>query len=520
MLEIIFNGRSFGEQDFFYQENPIEISLTLELANIEIGIFEDHFDPQNENLINVIIKQETPDDLLRYFHKESGEEIPYGNFRCINFIKYDSLRTPKEELTFYRGRGVGKFLKYLVEKFFEGKGEEVEGEKEEVLNIKNYINKESVDQILDYINRKLNKLKGFKEFGIVVSIEEEIKNLIYELLTIKDSKGLDIQKIGYGVQFHLLITLTLLEKIMGLIENKHRQKCKFSQNENSGKKKYISVVLGLDEPEIHLHPYMQRTLIKYIKNILTNENEEFSSLLKELFDVDAIIGQAIVVTHSPHILLNDYKQMIRFFPSKKSSMQVRSGVDINLDAQKEKHLLMNLPYVKEAFFSKCVIIVEGETEFGALPIWGEKVIGDLDEHGISVIKAGGKGSIKPLVELLNSFNIKTVSIRDRDEGTNLDGYDFVTDGKDFEEDLVNELFSKSQKEILFDILAELGKFDPHSKPNILEKDLIEKQKTIKTLRDNKSVITGRIIGKIVNKDLIPKKFKKALERAKEYATES
>ena len=162
-------------------------------------------------------------------------------------------------------------------------------------------------------------------------------------------------------------------------------------------------------------------------------------------------------------------------------------------------------------------MVEGETELGALPIWGDKILGSIDEYGISIIKAGGKESIKPLVDLLNSFGIKTISIRDRDDGTDINGYDFITNGRDFEEDLVNELFDNNREDILFDILAELGKYEPTSKEYVLKKKLIKKEKTIETLRNNKSVITGRIIGKLIDEELIPAKFKEAINKAREYA---
>ena len=77
-------------------------------------------------------------------------------------------------------------------------------------------------------------------------------------------------------------------------------------------KKSISLIIGLDEPEIHLHPYMQRSLIKYLNNVITNNNADFKTLIKELCDIDEFIGQVIVVTHSPNILLAYGWRMICF----------------------------------------------------------------------------------------------------------------------------------------------------------------------------------------------------------------
>ncbi|RKX57607.1 MAG: hypothetical protein DRP29_08175 [Thermodesulfobacteriota bacterium] len=287
---------------------------------------------------------------------------------------------------------------------------------------------------------------------------------------------------------------------------------------------------------------MQRNLIKYINNIISNKDTNFSKLLKELFNIDGILGQAIVVTHSPNILLNDYKQIVRFYLSEENSIEVKSGVTIKLDLQEEKHLLMNLPYIKEAFFSKCVIIVEGETELGALPIWGEKIFGDMDEYGIGIIKAGGKESIKPLAKLLNSFGIRTVTIKDKDDGKDLDGYDFITDGKDFEEEIVEKLLSENKK-LLFELIKELD--DKSLERSIRKKKLKEiadkygitknwddkdykfseianlsNQNLIRTmflawLNINKSIILGQFIGKKVETKYIPEPYCNAIIMAME-----
>ena len=103
------------------------------------------------------------------------------------------------------------------------------------------------------------------------------------------------------------------------------------------------------------------------------------------YGVDIINGQAIIVSHSPNVLPDDYKHIVRFY-REDTAVRVVSGQSVQIDRQMEKHLLMNLPYIKEAFFSRCVIVVEGETEVGALPIWAEKVIGDPDDFGIVSVR--------------------------------------------------------------------------------------------------------------------------------------
>jgi putative ATP-dependent endonuclease of OLD family len=533
MFDVVFNRRRFSEEDFFNNSNLIKIEFSLLLSEAEKGNFEDYFDPIDNNLINIIAKQEAPDEDLKYFHKESEEEIHYSKLRCVNFLKYDSLRTPQEELTFYRRRGVGKFLSYLVNRVV------TEDDKQD-----DFIKKESINPILLYINEIFKKMRLIKDFMISASIEKEITDLVFRILTIKDSQGIEIQKTGHGVQFSLLIMLHILERLMQIIEDKRRQECLFTANGE----KTISLILGMDEPEIHLHPYMQRSLMNFVSSFLQNKEALFSSLVKELFDIDKFDGQTIIVSHSPNILLNNYKYIARFY-KEESKIKVTSGSQLQLTPEIEKHLLKNFSYIKEAFFSRCVIIVEGDTEYGALPMWAEKIIGNLDDLGITVIHGGGANSIPPIANLLNKLKLSNVRIVDRDvyESSRIK-YDsipnlFVTDKRDFEEELVENLFTAGKDKILFELVDEhdtigLKKRIQKSKlkdiaekygititwddndyafNEILEvndKENLKKAMFLSWLDINKSIILGRIIGEKVELDYIPKKYKETIEQAK------
>jgi len=534
MLFTIFNGRRFFEDDFTDIEKAIEIEFSIILSDIEKGVFDDYLDPDISEKTNVTAKQESIDEDIRYFHLESGEEISYFKFRCLNYIKYDSLRTPKEELTFHRKRGVGKFLGYLVERCIS---------QETPHSGEDFINKEVLAPIVEYINSLLKKIRMLKEFDISATAEEELNDLIFRILTIKDNKGFHIQKIGYGVQFSVLIVLSILEKLMLIREDKRKKDCIFSTNEES----YISLILGLDEPEIHLHPYMQRSIVKYIKGIIQNEDDEFVSLVKVLFDIDKIDGQAIIVSHSPTILLNQYRYVVRFY-RENSKIKIISGSDIRLDESTEKHLLKNFSYIKEALFSRCAILVEGDTEYAALPLWSEKLIGDLDQLGISVIQVGGSGSIPPVSRLLDELKIPNVSIVDRDCYENNNTYYeqvddlIITDHRDFEEELVEHLISKEKEGILFEIVME-REFNGLDKEmqnlkiiqiadkyeinvswedknySFLEiKDSSSDKNLFKAMflswLDKKSILLGRTIGEIINKELIPNRYKETIEQAK------
>lgn len=307
----------------------------------------------------------------------------------------------------------------------------------------------------------------------------------------------------------------------------------------------IPIILGMDEPEIHLHPHMQRSLMKDLIRIIENKDNNFSNLLNEIFNIDNLMGQIIVTTHSPNILTNDYKKVIRFYKDNDDKLIVKSGMDIRMGKEIEKHLLAQFAYIKEAFFARCVIIVEGDSEYSSIPIFAEKLEIDFDNLGISIIKASGANSVIPIKEVLESFGIKSIGIIDQDKYKEsyraLDNI-YHTLGKDFEEDIVNTLIDKGEIEVLREIVCE---YDEMGIERILEENALNKRikkydldipdvicsykisdaemndKEIAKLIYltwldlNKTIILGKIIGDFLKKENIPTVYIDAIEKAKE-----
>ncbi len=443
LINIIFSRRAFGIDDFANKTLPIKIDVSLQLANEEIGHFEDLFDLDDYSKINIVCKQNTPDDNLEFYHKETETYIAASLMKCLNFIYYDSLRNPIAEINFDKGRGVGRFLTNIVKSYLNQKE----------LKTENLINGAEIEGLITDLNSKLFKIKAFKDYDVSASIENEIEHLIPKLISLKDGKGDTLSKSGYGVQFLLLVTLSILDKLQTITEQRGERGV--FENEETGEKA-ISIVLGLDEPEIHLHPYMQRSLVKYLNRVINNENVDFALLVKELFGIDKFIGQIIIATHSPSIILNDYKQIVRIF-KKEEKIEIISGSNFELNEQLNKHLFLHFPFIKEAFFARCAIFVEGDSEYGCFPFFGEKLSIDFDDFGMTVIQAGGD-SVSQLLQIAEKFRIPCIGINDSDgdnsptEIPNL----LKTNERDFEAELMF-LIDIGKESVLEEIICE---YDP------------------------------------------------------------
>ena len=458
LLNIIFTRRGFVYDDFNDANLPITVNIRIKLTNDEIGHFEDLFDIDDYTYINIICKQVSPDDNMEFYHLETETYISPTLIKCLNFIYYDSLRNPISEINFDSSKGVGRFLSRMIKDYVSNTD----------INTNNLVDIEFTNDLLTNVNTKLEKIKSFKDHAIKAVLEGDVSLLFPKLISLQDARGGALSKCGYGIQFLLLVTLSILNKLQTISDQ--RGETGVFVNEDTGERS-ISVVFGLDEPEIHLHPYMQRSLIKYLNKVINNEDSDLKLLIKELFGIDKLDGQIIIATHSPSIILNDFKQIIRLY-KEGTSTKIVSGTNLSLGEQLEKHLLLHFPFIKEAFFARCAIFVEGDSEYGSFPLFAKKCDIDLDDCGICVIQAGGD-SVLQLIQLAEKFGIPCIGIRDSDGDntpTSIPNL-WKTTERDFEAELM-KLIDIGREEVLCDILCE---YDSEKQERILNAQALNKR---------------------------------------------
>ncbi len=160
----------------------------------------------------------------------------------------------------------------------------------------------------------------------------------------------------------------------------------------------MPLIIAIEEPEIFLHPHGCR---------------HFYSILKSLSSSGV---QVLYTTHRETFIdIREY-QNIKLVYKKGISTEVKSfnGQITDFDeikAASKFDLEMN-----EVFFAEKVILVEGPADKIAIKMAFENLGKDIDSFNISVIECGSISNIKPMIEILNNFDIYCLAVVDEDPG--------------------------------------------------------------------------------------------------------
>jgi len=208
-------------------------------------------------------------------------------------------------------------------------------------------------------------------------------------------------------------------------------------------------ILAIEEPESHLHPNAQKKLYSQI---------------------NSMSGQKIISTHSPYIAgASDISEVRNFY---KDEVVKCGKIDIDNfeleDIRKIKRQVISSR--GEVFFSKCLVLFEGETEEQALPIFCEKYFGKTSvELGIDFVGVGGFGNYLPFIRFAENLQIPWLIISDNDQKGDIkvsvinqftdasinkeqdDVLIFLNNECDFEKELINDGFQNEIKKALISI---------------------------------------------------------------------
>lgn len=284
--------------------------------------------------------------------------------------------------------------------------------KEQLEGLKKYLNKSETGNDSD----RLQEIKDFEGTisdiisesmpGTKVGIEiitPELVDLFKDVeITLYDTLPTSIDSKGHGLQRALIFAyIRAYAKTISTVAVEEEQQEELVKN----------FILAIEEPELYLHPNGQRKMMSVMKNIAAND-------------------QVIACTHSNFFVdMFEYKNIVivnRKGAAPTNIFQYVEDIFTAETSQERNRLKKVFRYLSlfdisrsEMFFSKKVVLTEGDTEKFIIPFWAAKFSEkdkkyDLSASNICVVECGGKTNIHIFMRVLNKFRIPYFVIHDTD----------------------------------------------------------------------------------------------------------
>lgn len=263
----------------------------------------------------------------------------------------------------------------------------------------------SVQSVINIIWQKAhdNTLLHYKDVKLEVvasKFEDLIKSLLLKLCPAEAAEAKDITELSDGQVSLLYFALSMA---LYDLETKHTQQLLEGMKEQDYEAP-IFTILALEEPENHLSPF-------YLSRIM--------SLLEEKSKNGSIIN--IVTSHSPNVVRRIKKvEQIRFLRQELTENTRKSVVSKillpeNKTDEDYKYINQAVLAHPELYFSKLVVLGEGDSEEIVLPTISQKSGYDFDSSFVSFVQLAGR-HVNHMWRLLKDLNIPYITLLDYDCG--------------------------------------------------------------------------------------------------------
>ncbi|MDD0995867.1 AAA family ATPase [Pseudomonas sp. TNT2022 ID1044] len=356
-----------------------------------------HFKETNEDAVIAVLKGNVSEDRKTIFRYEAIRKnldyslkvgVDEGSLNVVNsrfYLKYLNLKYVKSN------RDLEKFVsfekRHLLKLSQELRSEEqIESDQKQL---------EIIETNLAAINDQVGKLNYVAD--ATKAVNEELLKLSHDLTSYSvhlDSGSIQTQQFIDNLK---LGASTAGSKISLGGDGRNNQilmalwKAK-SQREFDPESEVVFYCV--EEPEAHLHPHQQRKLADY--------------LIKDL------PGQTIITSHSPQITARYSPQSIVHIVTSSKGSYAASGGCSDCIANEWDNLGYRMSILPaEAFFSKCVLLVEGPSELLFYNEMAKKIGIDLDYYNISILNVEGI-QFKVYTKILDAMEIPWVARTDND----------------------------------------------------------------------------------------------------------
>lgn len=333
----------------------------------------------------ITLKQEYSRRKLDYYVLNNGVFEP-ANENLINTLLSDVqfVLIPTERTSNLIGETDNSILAKLLNSFFAKYTAKRDTLTPKVKSAFEYLQNNALKKVVSGIEGKYLSNKGFQikiDSAKQISYDLFINDL--DIRIIEDEKEFNIKECGSGIQSLIAIAI-------------HRYLAELNHS---------NFIIGIEEPEINLHPQGQKELIYSLLDEVANNNIQiiFSTHSTVLIDQ---------LDHTKIVLIRKVRDTKRKFKSKILQLKTNFWVINNLQKlQYDKfHKFKN----SEFFFANHVIISESSTDSEVFRVLLDNKGIKLERKGISVLELGGIKSLKYAFYLLRELEIPKTIIVDKD----------------------------------------------------------------------------------------------------------
>lgn len=334
-----------------------------------------------------------------------------------------------------------------------------EADKNAIENLIKELNKETIDKS-DILTDLHNTLK---ELDTAMDNPNNSVDITPFTKKLRDlNKGVKINYSQFSMEYHgmgtrswssLLILKAFILQNMKLAEQSHVA--------------YYPII-AIEEPESHLHPNAQKKLYSQINNI---------------------VGQKFISTHSSYIAGSAKLKEIRSIIKDDNAIKIGKIFESELSPEGIRKIYRQVINTRgELFFSKLVILFEGETEEQALPITMERFFNKSPiELGVDFIGVGGYGNYLPFIRFFEAFNMHYLIFSDNDgevksrvsqqisesKFKDFNKVVFLNDGNDFEKELCENGYFDEVKKAYYNLILSTCANNSHKIAKRRELDQIQ-----------------------------------------------
>lgn len=322
----------------------------------------------------------------KYQYKKNGaySELPKETlnkvFKDVQFVYIPTSRDYKQTLFEEK-----TLLKELLDVYLKKHTQKRNRIKPKVEDAVKYFNKNALFKASAELQKLYPLNSDFK-----ISIDYDTKDIDYHILLkdlcIKVNDGVNTFKLvdtGSGIQS--LVNIAIYRLLSSL--------------------KHTNFIIGIEEPEINLHPQSQRELVNEFRKTSVDDSVQILFTSHSAVVIDQLAHNEIISFTKIKDAKRGFKTLLKQVPQNFWELH-----DLDYNGYYQFYQYHN----SEFFFAKFVIIVEGKGDVEVVKHLLERAKIDINLSGISILALNGVQELKYPFHLLKHLSIPYLIIVDKD----------------------------------------------------------------------------------------------------------